>query len=144
MSVIGQLPAAESNLYHQRRTEPLKQDARGAWFANKISPLITPPLILAAWALARLKGLPKKSVFQEIAPHFVDHYAPSLYPSVTKALELKICREIPLEEPSLEVGVGDGYFSKLLYREKKLTYLAILSMKPCWPHGTNSLRVKWP
>ncbi len=122
MSVIGQLPAAESNLYHQRRTEPLKQDARGAWFANKISPLITPPLVVAAWALARLKGLPKARVYRDIAPHFVDHYAPSLYPSLTKALELKICREIPIEEPSLEVGVGDGYFSKLLYRDQKLTY----------------------
>lgn len=121
MSVVGELPQAEENLYHQRRLNALRTDPRGAWFANKLSPLLLPPLVMGSWALARLVGMKKNPQLSQLATHFTEHYSPSLYPTLAKTLELHLLRSVSFEEPSLEVGVGDGYFSQLLYGDRPFT-----------------------
>lgn len=50
---------------------------------------------------------------------FLDIYPTSIYPLVVKAYELAFYDIYSMEEPSLELGTGDGYFTSRLYKNRK-------------------------
>ncbi|MGO8762361.1 MAG: methyltransferase domain-containing protein [Desulfobaccales bacterium] len=59
---------------------------------------------------------------------FTEIYPGCVYSPLIKAYELELFKKCEIKEPILEIGVGDGYFSSLLFeaKKKKVTFGADL------------------
>lgn len=89
-----------------------------------ISTLITFfPLLLAAGFYGRKLSRDKSQT--GILPFnlFTDVYPGCVYSPFIKAYELELFKRCDIKEPILEIGIGDGYFSSLLLKSKKLRIL---------------------
>lgn len=127
--ILGQVPDGKNNPYWERLAHGMQTSRAGEWFCNKITPLILPPLMLALrvalWPFR--KKVPNG--LSEISHNFRDHYSPSLYPTMAKTLEMECYKRWIPEEPSLEIGIGDGFFTSILLGERKLTIAGDLIYK---------------
>ncbi len=124
--------------------EPLLKLAKGAIGLIVFSILLLPLFIIAVFILLPLKR--KYSISQQddgvsyaitAYKKFMDIYPARVYSPLIKSLELGLFKTLDLKHPSLEIGIGDGYFSSLLFNGNKekltigsdLIYETILSAK---------------
>lgn len=68
---------------------------------------------------------------------FTDIYMARVYSPLVKSLEISLFKDLDIKSPSLEIGIGDGYLSSLIFENKKeklslgsdMIYETILSAK---------------
>lgn len=127
---IGQVPRNEVNRYWQF---PLLKDksesnmrkllVKGFWFIHLTGIMVYSLCLYVYLSLryGRTKATGEAYEALKTYKEFLDIYPTSVYPLIIKTFELIYYRHYSLNEPSLELGTGDGYFTNKLYKDKKLT-----------------------
>lgn len=136
MEEFGHLKGEEKNRYWEINLSKLSFLIRGTGrlyrFCWRIAHLIMllPLFLSAKYYSSKLRLNTKGEKKDAVIPHkyFTEIYPACVYSPLVKAYELKLFKNCDLEEPILEIGIGDGYFSSLLFKSKgkKLTYGADL------------------
>lgn len=99
----------------------------GDWLHRLVWYLLTSIMVFPLIFIAKFYSLKSHKKMLEnvernndILPYrdFVDIYPGCVYSPLIKAYELKFFRDCKLDTPVLEIGMGDGYFSSLLFKSK--------------------------
>ncbi len=137
---IGQVPKGISNRYWQCQLPSTLQKSWKSdkvvvytyWFVHLCLIFLYSFILLLFLKLKAKRTQTVSSEAQKVLscyPLFLDVYPTSPYPLITKAFELAFFRGSPLREPTLELGTGDGYFTKCLYdsQSEKVTIASDLT-----------------
>jgi len=134
MGELGRLNDKEGNRYWEIKVAKFNLFNEGGGLINKTfwffaTLIFVLPLLFFAKFYARLKPEQSETSNQtdKISPayeKFTDVYPFCLYSPITKGYEIELFKTCDLREPSLEIGIGDGYFSSTLFQAKNanLTY----------------------
>jgi|GEM_PF-2322969 len=142
MEAFGNLGSGEKNRYWRMRLSEVNFLIGGQGLLYRLcwgilTLIMLPPLILFAKYYAmklstRNKNNKVKKTNNEGVPvpyrYFMDIYTGCVYSPFIKGRELELFKKCSMQEPILELALGDGYFSSLLFKlsDKKLTYGADL------------------
>lgn len=133
MEEFGSLEGYEKNRYWSIRLPKSNFLIAGSnWlyrlFWKMLTLIMLVPLFLAAKYYAkRLRPNYKKDEGKDgIEPyrHFLEIYPGCVYSPFVKGYELELLRDCDMDPPILEIGMGDGYLSSLIFesRNRKLNY----------------------
>lgn len=138
MEEFGNLESHEKNRYWKMRQSRFNFLIGGqSWLYRlswKMLTLITvlPLVLLARYYSKKLQSANinkdgKRDVTASYK-YFMNVYPGCVYSPFIKGYELELFKKCEMEEPILEVAIGDGYFSSLLFasKNKKLTFGADL------------------
>ena len=139
---LGHLEGREQNRYWQIKLSKMRLLIGGEGMLYKIFwgmatfAMLFPLMFFAGYyrrkyGLAKSKRLKKDEACEfdvNAYKNFTDIYPGCFYSPFTKGYELELFKQCEITGPSLEIGIGDGYFSSLLFkaRGQKLTYGADL------------------
>ena len=138
MEEFGNLESREKNRYWKMRQNRFNFLIGGrSWLYRlswKMLTLITvlPLVLLARYYSKKLQSAninkDEKRDGTVSYKYFMNVYPGCVYSPFIKCYELELFKKCEMEEPILEVAIGDGYFSSLLFasKNKKLTFGADL------------------
>ena len=133
MKTVGELEGNEKNRYWQIRLPGFSVMGSRVWdlFLYLATLFMVIPLFLISkYFSTRLKGHIRDGGEHIGVPYhyFTEIYPGCVYSPFVKGCELELFRDSNIIEPVLEIGIGDGYFSSLLFEsaKKRLAYGADL------------------
>jgi len=130
MKEAGRLKGKEKNRYWEIKLSKFNtqfgmRSFFSNFFWNMLSLFMVLPLYISSKHWAKL-NYPEDPNNNADIPYdlFVDIYPGCVYSPFTKGYELKLFKDCDIRNPSLEIGIGDGYFSSLLFHSvsKKLSF----------------------
>ena len=133
MEEFGNLESHEKNRYWKMRQGQFNFLIGGGWLYRlswKLLTLITvlPLVLLAKYYSKKLQSAninkDEKRDVTASYKYFMNVYPCCVYSPFIKGYELELFKKCKMGEPILEVAIGDGYFSSLLFasKNKKLTF----------------------
>lgn len=138
MEEFGNLGSGEKNRYWKMRLSKVNFFIGGQSLLYKLFWkiltlfMVIPLVLFAKYYSVKLRACNKnKKEEKDIMSsyrYFMDIYSGCVYSPFIKGRELELFKKCNVQEPILEIAIGDGYFSSLLFKsfDKKLTYGADL------------------
>ena len=124
---IGNVPKGAANRYWTYGTSVNRANLLAwlYWFVHTCLILLYSFILFVYLKLKYGKNVTNNQAQQAIdcIPLFIDIYPTSVYPLVVKSIELAYYKHYSLNEPTLELATGDGFFTNHLYagRDNKVT-----------------------
>jgi len=128
MEEFGSLEGYEKNRYWSIRLPRSKFLITGSnWLYRLFWKILTLIMLIPLFLVAKYYGKRLKSNYEEdegkdsTGPYryFSEIYPGCVYSPFVKGYELELFKNCDMEPPILEIGMGDGYLSSLIFKSKK-------------------------